>query len=108
MLRGWTVSLLSAYRIYLKQHEALCRLVIEHGYLLLAVRRVSNVGEHMRERLLKASFRQSAGASLVEYSLLVALIASTCLASTQMLGFQISRQLSQVFDGGTSQGGDSN
>jgi Flp pilus assembly pilin Flp len=65
----------------------------------------------MKRRLLKKQFTQSAGASLVEYSLLVALISSTCLASTQMLGSQIDQQLEQVcrvLGGGTCQGGDSN
>jgi Flp pilus assembly pilin Flp len=60
----------------------------------------------MKKRLLKKRFTQSAGASLVEYSLLVALVASTCLASTQMLGFQIRQQFRMAFDGGTSYGGD--
>ena len=60
----------------------------------------------MKKLLLKKRFTQSAGASLVEYSLLVALVASASLASSQMLGFQIGQQMNQVFDGGTSHGGD--
>ena len=61
----------------------------------------------MKNQSLRKILTKSAGASLVEYSLLVALVASTSLASTQMLGYQIGRQFQQVFKGGgTSYGGD--
>lgn len=61
----------------------------------------------MENQSLRKILIKSAGASLVEYSLLVALIASFSLASTQMLGYQIGQQFQQVFNGGgTSYGGD--
>ena len=58
----------------------------------------------MRKKSSYYKFHRSAGASLVEYSLLIAVLASFSIASTQSLGLS----LKNAFDGGTSMGGDFN
>jgi|GEM_PF-2053150 len=60
----------------------------------------------MRKKSSYYKFHRSAGASLVEYSLLIAVLASFSIASTQSLGLSLKNSLHVSFDGGTSMGGD--
>jgi len=60
----------------------------------------------MRKKSSYYKFHRSAGASLVEYSLLIAVLASFSIASTQSLGLSLKNSLHVAFDGGTSMGGD--